>query len=60
MSLLEDASCDEASILSRMAYQANEVVLHTDDSLLPRRKAAWASWNYLLDGKEGEDTRLPS
>lgn len=60
MSLLEDASSDEASILSRMAYQANEVVLHTDDSLLPRRKAAWASWNYLLDGKEGEETRLPS
>ncbi len=31
-----------------MPYQANEAVLHTDASLLPRRRRAWASWNYHL------------
>ncbi|CAM2974260.1 Amine oxidase domain-containing protein [Vibrio mytili] len=58
--LLDDASEDEIGILGNMAYQANEVVLHTDTRLLPQRKAAWASWNYRLDGREGEQQRLPS
>ena len=31
-----------------MLYKANSVVLHTDTSLLPKRKKAWASWNYQL------------
>jgi predicted NAD/FAD-binding protein len=30
-----------------MPYQGNEAVLHTDISLLPKRKRAWAAWNYL-------------
>ena len=35
-------------LLGAIAYQPNEAVLHTDASLLPRRRAAWASWNYHL------------
>ncbi|NMV11816.1 FAD-dependent oxidoreductase, partial [Vibrio parahaemolyticus] len=35
-------------------------VLHTDTSLLPKRKAAWASWNYFLDGHAEEAQRLPA
>lgn len=31
-----------------MPYSENSVILHTDKKLLPRRKAAWASWNYQL------------
>lgn len=58
--ILSEPSAEEQSILGNMAYQANEVVLHTDSSLLPKRKAAWASWNYLLEGCEGEKQRLPS
>ncbi|MBE3667999.1 FAD-dependent oxidoreductase [Vibrio navarrensis] len=58
--MLHDASTAETEILSDMAYQANEVVLHTDTSLLPKRKAAWASWNYFLDGHTEEAQRLPS
>ncbi|EJL6397668.1 NAD(P)/FAD-dependent oxidoreductase [Vibrio navarrensis] len=58
--MLHDASAAETEILSDMAYQANEVVLHTDTSLLPKRKAAWASWNYFLDGHAEEAQRLPS
>jgi predicted NAD/FAD-binding protein len=48
LSLLSDASLPERSALGAIPYQQNEVVLHTDESLLPRRRIAWSSWNYLL------------
>lgn len=60
LAMLEDASLSEREVLSSLAYQANEVVLHTDTSLLPVRKAAWASWNYWLGGGSDEAQRLPS
>lgn len=48
--VLEDATPIEREILAGVDYQDNEVVLHTDTSLLPRRRRAWASWNYhILD-----------
>jgi uncharacterized protein len=48
--LLRDPSDGEREILGAIPYQANDVVLHTDRSLLPRRRRAWASWNFhLLD-----------
>jgi predicted NAD/FAD-binding protein len=46
--LLSDASDREHEILGAIPYQANEAVLHTDVRLLPRRRRAWASWNYHL------------
>jgi predicted NAD/FAD-binding protein len=46
--LLGDASDREREILGAIPYQANEAVLHTDVRLLPRRRRAWASWNYHL------------
>ncbi len=46
LKMLSDASPAEKQILGAMRYQANEAVLHTDVSLLPRRRKAWASWNY--------------
>jgi predicted NAD/FAD-binding protein len=48
LALLGDASQAEDSVLSAMPYSANTVVLHTDEKLLPKRKKAWASWNYQL------------
>lgn len=44
--LLEDPSEDEREILGAFPYQSNEAILHTDQSLLPRRRRAWSSWNY--------------
>ncbi|MEQ8821983.1 MAG: FAD-dependent oxidoreductase [Sumerlaeia bacterium] len=44
--MLADATAAEKTILSAIPYQANDTVLHTDSSILPRRKKAWASWNY--------------
>ena len=46
LALLEDAGDSERSILGAIPYQHNEAVLHTDMRLLPRRRHAWASWNY--------------
>lgn len=48
LAMLGDATLGEQAILSAIAYQKNDVVLHTDTSLLPRRKSTWSSWNYLL------------
>ncbi len=44
--LLEDPSESEREILGFLPYQENEAVLHTDQRLLPRRRGAWASWNF--------------
>ncbi|MEZ5977656.1 MAG: FAD-dependent oxidoreductase [Planctomycetota bacterium] len=46
--LLADASPLEREVVGAFGYQRNEALLHTDDSLMPRRKKAWASWNYHL------------
>jgi len=46
LALLADASAAEREVLSAVAYQANVAVLHTDASVLPRRRSAWAAWNY--------------
>lgn len=48
LAMLADADLREHEILGAMPYQANEAVLHTDARLLPRRRRAWASWNYHL------------
>src|SRR5471032_1991007 len=48
LKLLSDPSREEREILGAIRYQANEALLHTDDSLMPRRRLAWAAWNYHL------------
>ncbi len=48
LAMLADATPSEREILGAFPYQANEAVLHTDRGLLPRRRRAWASWNYHL------------
>jgi predicted NAD/FAD-binding protein len=49
LELLGDATEQEQKVLGAIPYTKNSVVLHTDTDLLPDRKAAWASWNYLLN-----------
>jgi predicted NAD/FAD-binding protein len=48
LALLVDASEREHAILGAMPYQANDTVLHTDASVLPVRRKAWAAWNAWL------------
>jgi len=54
--MLADPSPAEREILGAIPYKANQAVLHTDGSLLPRRRAARASWNFHL-GELGPDGR---
>jgi uncharacterized protein len=58
LELLRDATEAERSLLGAIPYQANEAVLHTDTSLLPRRRRAWASWNYHLLDRPGDRTTV--
>lgn len=53
--MLADPSDAEHDILSVIPYQLNEVVLHTDRSLLPRRRRAWACWNYHIGNADKAD-----
>lgn len=46
LALLGDASPEEREVLGAIRYQSNTAVLHTDPRFLPRRRRAWASWNY--------------
>jgi predicted NAD/FAD-binding protein len=50
LALLTDASPLEREVLGAIRYQTNDAVLHTDERLLPRRRRAWASWNYRVVG----------
>jgi predicted NAD/FAD-binding protein len=52
LKMLADATDAERQLLSAFPYQPNAAVLHTDTSLLPRRRRAWASWNYHISRGE--------
>lgn len=46
--LLEDPTNLEIALFSPWKYQLNRTFLHKDESLMPKRKAAWSSWNYII------------
>lgn len=52
LKLLQDASAAEQAVLGAIPYRDNEVVLHTDQRLLPPLKRAKASWNYYLSDEK--------
>ena len=52
--LLENASQDEINILGDIQYQKNTATIHTDINILPNRKKAWSSWNYLSTKKSNK------
>lgn len=56
--LLADPSDEEREILGAIPYQPNSVSLHTDTSLLPQNRKAWASWNYRMDPNTKERAHL--
>jgi predicted NAD/FAD-binding protein len=56
--LLADPSPAEREVLGAIPYQENEAVLHTDARLLPRRRRAWAAWNYHVLREPGERVAL--
>jgi len=44
--MLAQPNADQSRLLSRFVYQRNETLLHTDASVMPRLRRAWASWNF--------------
>ena len=56
LKILKDANPIEQEILGHFTFTNNTAVLHTDTSVLPKRSLAWASWNYLLDNKNAEQS----
>jgi predicted NAD/FAD-binding protein len=52
LATLADPSDTEREVLDAFPYQRNAAVLHTDTRLLPKRKLAWASWNYHIPRDE--------
>ena len=53
LAMLSDADAGERSILGDIRYAPNVVYLHRDPRLMPKRKRAWASWNFLRWKREG-------
>jgi uncharacterized protein len=47
--ILTDASAEEAEVLASVEYRHNKVYLHRDRALMPKRKEAWAAWNFLKE-----------
>jgi uncharacterized protein len=58
LAMLSDASDAEREILGAFPYQPNEAVLHTDTRVMPRRRRAWASWNYHLPEGAGRSSMV--
>ena len=56
--MLADPSPAEREILGALPFQRNEAVLHTDAALLPRRRLAWAAWNYHVLPQAGQRVAL--
>ncbi|MES0808723.1 FAD-dependent oxidoreductase [Roseibium sp. SCPC15] len=54
LAMLGDPSAEERAILGSIRYRPNEVYLHRDENLMPKRKRVWASWNYMSDRDAGE------
>ena len=52
--MLADPTREERQILGAMAYRPNDVVLHTDTSLLPKSRRAWSSWNVAVEDRSEE------
>ena len=56
LSLLAAPTAQERAVLGAIRYQPNRAVLHTDASVLPRRRAAWAAWNYERAARQGDES----
>jgi predicted NAD/FAD-binding protein len=55
LAMLADASERERAVLGAISYRPNTVYLHRDPCLMPKRRRAWASWNFLRANGRGED-----
>jgi hypothetical protein len=57
LAMLTDATAEERAALGAIAYQPNDIILHADESIMPKRRATWASWVYTED-KHAKSDRI--
>ena len=55
---LKKPTADEVKILSALPYQKNDIILHTDSSIMPQKKLSWAAWNYNIDSPDDSPITL--
>ena len=58
LKLIKSPGLHEKNILKAIPYTDNEVVLHYDDHFMPKRKLAWAAWNYHIDDNANSPASL--
>ncbi|HSL19285.1 MAG TPA: FAD-dependent oxidoreductase [Methylomirabilota bacterium] len=58
LAMLTEPTAAERELLGAWRYSVNDTWLHADASLMPRRRAAWASWNYLIGDGSGAAASL--
>ena len=58
MQLLENPTANERNVLSIFQYTKNKAYLHSDDRLMPKKKLAWSSWNFLQKIHKNDDFSL--
>ena len=54
LQLLDKPTNEEKNILNNIKYQKNIALIHTDHTILPKRKLAWSSWNYLINENKND------
>ena len=59
LAILNDADANEKEVLSAVRYLPNQVYLHRDESLMPKRKKTWSAWNYLSHDVPENKAQLP-
>ena len=60
MKILADASAEEKAIVGAVRYLPNQVYLHRDERLMPKRKMTWSAWNYMSDSMGGDNVMTVS
>ena len=58
LALIDKPSKEEKSVLGRIQYKPNSVILHQDSSFMPKRKSAWSSWVYLSNSNKDKTNKM--
>ena len=58
LEILKKPTADEVKILSALPYQKNDIILHTDSSIMPQKNLSWAAWNYNIDSPDDSPITL--
>jgi len=58
LNMLEEPTPEQQRLLAPFKYQYNKATVHTDESIMPKTRLTWSSWNYRIEKHDGQ--QLPS